>query len=55
MKWNKRKSHFSSYKKEDRGFNKSLIDDVKQQLFVFNRGDTFLHHGGLHTNLNQCN
>ncbi len=23
--------------------------------FVFNRGDTFLHHGGLHTNLNQCN
>ena len=22
---------------------------------VCNRGDTFLHHGGLHTNLNQCN
>ena len=24
-------------------------------LFVCNRGDTILHHGGLHTNLNQCN
>ena len=23
--------------------------------FVCNRGDTILHHGGLHTDLNQCN
>ena len=24
-------------------------------LFVCNRGNTILRHGGLHTNLNQCN
>ena len=24
-------------------------------VYVCNRGDTILHHGGLHTDLNQCN
>ena len=27
---------------------------VRVCLFVCNRGDTILHHGGLHTDLNQC-
>ena len=28
---------------------------AKNCLFVCNRGDTILRHGGLHTDLNQCN
>ena len=33
----------------------SPYPEGKHCLFVCNRGDTILHHGGLHTDLNQCN